>query len=84
MTANIPMHTFARGGQTPLPLRFTLGLDLGKVTDYTALAIAEERPERCIEQFNQATVTPVWGDDPDYDVGLVSPTHSDCCCSLGK
>jgi hypothetical protein len=56
----------------PAPVRFTLGLDLGKMSDFTALAIAEERPERLIEsavRFPGETVAPptaVWGDDPAY------------------
>jgi len=63
-----PLHTFTGGGTLPLPVRYTLGLDLGKHADYTALAIAEERPERVVEQFNKFRITPVWSDDPDYTV----------------
>ena len=66
----LPGYTYdfvgTSGCTVPLPIRYTLGLDLGKLADYTALAIAEERPERVHEQFNQATITPVWGTDPDY------------------
>jgi len=56
------------GCVVPLPVRYTLGLDLGKLADYTALAIAEERPERVVEHFGQATIDPVWATDPDYTV----------------
>jgi len=34
----------------PVPTRYTLGLDLGKMSDYSALAICEERPERTTGQ----------------------------------
>jgi len=53
-------------------VRYTLGLDLGKMSDFTALAIAEERPERLVESAvrvhgeNVAPPTALWGDDPDY------------------
>jgi len=61
-----PTYEFPGGVRVPLPMRYRLGLDLGKVSDYSALAIVEERPERCVENFGQATVAPVWGEDPDY------------------
>jgi hypothetical protein len=63
-----PLYTFTGGGTLPLPVRYTLGLDLGKLADHSALAIAEERPERVVEQFNKFSISPVWGDDPDYTV----------------
>ncbi len=63
-----PTYTFTSGGTLPLPVRYTLGLDLGKLADYSALAIAEERPERVIEHFSKFSVAPVWGDDADYTV----------------
>lgn len=50
----------------PVPTRFTLGLDLGKMSDYTALAIAEERPERTNLHLGQAVLVPYWADDPSY------------------
>ncbi len=70
MTANTgPMYTFTNGGPlVPLPVRYTIGVDLGKHADYTALAIAEERPERVIEKWGQATISPVWSEDPDFTV----------------
>jgi len=53
----------------PPPVRYTLGLDLGKMSDFSALAIAEERPER-IERIERhpgkAQLVPHWADDPDY------------------
>jgi hypothetical protein len=61
-----PMYEFNWGARVPLPVRYRLGLDLGKVSDYSALAILEERPERCIEEYKRAMITPVWGDDPDF------------------
>jgi len=72
------VSTFAWGGETPLPTRLTLGLDLGKISDYTALAIVEERPERVNEQFNRAAVIPIWGDDPDFTVPWLKrwPLHT--------
>jgi len=52
----------------PVPTRYTLGLDLGKMNDHTALAIAQEWPERTDLNFGQATLTPSWADDPSYDL----------------
>jgi hypothetical protein len=48
--------------------RFTVGLDLGKVTDFTALAIAEERAVG--RRFNAARGRhlPEWAKDPDFAV----------------
>jgi len=64
-----PTHDLGGSGVlVPLPVRFTIGLDLGKLSDYSALAVVEERPERVIERFNQATVTPIWGEDPDRTI----------------
>ncbi len=69
MTMRGYTHDLADTGcMVPLPVRYTLGLDLGKLADYTALAIAEERPERVVEHFGQATIDPVWATDPDYTV----------------
>lgn len=73
----------------PLPVRYTLGLDLGKLADYTALAIAEERPESVVEHFNQATIAPVWATDPDYTLPwlqrwpLGTPYHA-IAAAVGK
>lgn len=50
----------------PVPVRFTLGLDLGKMSDYSALAICEERPERTDLRFGEGTLVPHWADDPSY------------------
>jgi len=66
--ATTPMHTFAGGGTVPLPIKYSLGLDLGKMSDPTALALVEQRPERVIEHFNRMTIAPVWGDDPRHGV----------------
>ncbi len=52
----------------PIPTRFTWGLDLGKMSDYTALAIAEERPERTDLLLGKARLVPYWADDPSYDL----------------
>jgi len=52
----------------PVPTRYTLGLDLGKMSDYSALAIAEERPERTDLVLGQARLVPHWADDPSYDL----------------
>jgi hypothetical protein len=66
---SVPMHQCASGGAlVPLPVRYTLGLDLGKLDDFTALAIAEERPHSVREDFARATIAPVWSDDPDYRI----------------
>ena len=35
-----PLYEFAWGGKVPLLVRYTLGLDLGKISDHSALAIA--------------------------------------------
>jgi len=48
------------------PVRYTLGLDLGKMSDYSALAIAEERPERVEEAPRRAGLVPYWAADPAY------------------
>jgi len=61
-------YTFTSGGTLPLPIRYTVGVDLGKLADYSALAIAEERPKRVIEHFSKFSIAPVWSDDPDYTV----------------
>ncbi len=50
----------------PSPIRYTLGLDLGKLADFTALAIAEERPARPLAHRGGTSSSPVWADDPDY------------------
>ena len=63
-----PLYAFPGGGTVPLPVRYCLGLDLGKLSDFSALAVVEERPERCTEHFNRMTVTPVWGDDPERTI----------------
>ncbi len=52
----------------PVPSRYTLGLDLGKMSDYSALAIAEERPERTDLLLGKALLVPYWADDPGYDL----------------
>lgn len=52
----------------PVPVRFTLGLDLGKMSDFSALAIAEERPERTDLILGKARLVPYWADDPAYDL----------------
>jgi len=51
-----------------LALRYTLGLDLGKLADYTALAVAEERAEgtRPHPDPQRFGVVPAWSKDPDY------------------
>src|SRR4051794_8812180 len=67
-TTGAPTYQFPGGVTVPLPVRYTLGLDLGKLSDPSALAIAEERPESVREHFGRATITPVWGDDPDYRI----------------
>ena len=52
----------------PIPVRFSLGLDLGKMSDFSALAIAEERPERTDLLLGKARLVPHWADDPSYDL----------------
>jgi len=52
----------------PVPTRYTLGLDLGKMSDYSALAIASERPERTDLILGKARLVPYWADDPSYDL----------------
>ena len=52
----------------PHPARFFMGLDLGKLVDFTALAIVEERPAALHEDLPRARTIPRWGDDPDFDV----------------
>jgi len=52
----------------PVPTRYTLGLDLGKMSDYSALAIAQERPERTDLLLGKARLVPYWADDPSYDL----------------
>jgi len=52
----------------PVPTRYTLGLDLGKMSDFSALAIAEERPERTDLILGKARLVPYWADDPSYDL----------------
>ena len=52
----------------PMPTRYILGLDLGKISDHTALAICEERPESVKEDGPRAVLIPRWSDDPDYAV----------------
>ncbi len=52
----------------PIPTRFTLGLDLGKMSDFSALAIAEERPERTDLILGKARLAPYWAEDPSYDL----------------
>jgi len=52
----------------PIPTRYTLGLDLGKMSDFSALAIAEERPERTDLILGKARLVPYWADDPSYDL----------------
>lgn len=73
-----PMYTFAGGGDVPLPTRLTVGLDLGKVADFSALAVVEERPEGVVEQYGRATVTPAWSPDPDLTVPWLQrwPLHT--------
>jgi hypothetical protein len=70
MSANTsPLYTFASGsGTVPLPVRYTIGVDLGKHADYTALAIAEERPERVEENWRRVSVALIWGEDPDFTI----------------
>lgn len=53
------------------PVRYTLGLDLGKVNDSTALAIAEER------RIPGGTGT-IWAPDPDFAVPWLQrwPLHT--------
>lgn len=64
-----PTHDLAGTGTlVPLPTRLCVGLDLGKLDDFSALAVCEERPERVVEHVGQATVAPVWGDDPPYAI----------------
>ena len=58
-------HGFAN---LPVPTRFTLGLDLGKMSDFSALAIVEERPERTELLLGKARLVPYWADDPSYDL----------------
>ncbi len=50
----------------PVPTGYTLGLDLGKMSDYSALAIAEERAERTDLNLGKAILVPYWADDPSY------------------
>jgi hypothetical protein len=50
----------------PVPTRYTLGLDLGKMSDFSALAIAGERPERTNLILGKAQLVPIWADDPSY------------------
>ena len=52
----------------PKPVRYALGLDLGKLNDYTALAIAEERPESARADLARGRWIPRWSDDPDFEV----------------
>jgi hypothetical protein len=52
----------------PVPSRLTLGLDLGKVTDYSALAIAEERALLVESGVPREPPRPRWPDPPDYAV----------------
>jgi hypothetical protein len=52
----------------PVPTRFTLGLDLGKMSDYSALAIAQEWPERTDLNLGKGILVPSWADDPSYDL----------------
>lgn len=47
---------------SPSPVRYTLGLDLGKMSDFTALAIAEERPEAP----TPPRASPRWAEQPSY------------------
>lgn len=54
--------------ERPWPVRYTLGLDLGKLNDYTALAIAEERPASVEEDLPRAVLIPTWADDPSHAV----------------
>ncbi len=58
-------HGFAN---LPVPVRYTLGLDLGKMSDYTALAVAEELPERTDLRIGQGRLDPYWADDPAYSL----------------
>lgn len=58
----------APGGATPLPVRYTFGLDLGKMSDHTALALAEERPTNAAEWRDWASMSPAWSPDPRYGV----------------
>ena len=52
----------------PKPVRYTLGLDLGKTTDYSALAIVEEPPASVREDLPRAGWIARWSDDPDFKV----------------
>lgn len=47
---------------SPSPVRYTLGLDLGKMSDFTALAIAEERQEAPPAPGK----APRWAEQPAY------------------
>lgn len=50
------------------PRRYTVGLDLGKLQDYTALAVVEEAPASWREDLARAVAVPRWADDPDFAV----------------
>src|SRR5688572_4026196 len=65
----VPMHNIGGSGVlVPLPVKFTIGLDLGKLADFSALAVAEERPTGVREMFGEARIAPIWGDDPDRTI----------------
>jgi hypothetical protein len=52
---------------SPLPTRYTLGLDLGKLTDYTALAVVEEQAvERGPEWWSPKIPEPLYAEDPAH------------------
>jgi len=63
-----PTYEFPGGCRVPLPVRYTLGLDLGKMSDPSALALVERRPTSVTEDFPNARIAPIWGTDPRYAV----------------
>ncbi|HET8626392.1 MAG TPA: hypothetical protein VFL91_03185 [Thermomicrobiales bacterium] len=52
----------------PYPMRLWIGLDLGKIQDYTALAIVEELPATVRIDERAFRAIPAWSDDPHWHV----------------
>jgi hypothetical protein len=51
-----------------LPVRYVFGLDLGKMSDHSALALAEERPANADEWRAWPPMSPRWAEDPRYGI----------------
>jgi hypothetical protein len=64
----------------PKPARYTIAVDLGKVVDYSALAVIEEPCAFAREDIRRGRWIPEWAEDPTFN--RASGDHGSLGCYL--